>query len=99
MLNVVNLIQAKTFKRNNANNIQRQNNISYSNVFNFTGKNLKPLAKDTVSFTSSPNKGTLNKAFISAFDNYNVCKEVEKNAKSASIYCSSCRSPLFIVNE
>lgn len=95
MLNVVNLIQAKTFKRNNINNIQRQNNISYSNVYNFTGKNLRPLAKDTVSFTSSPSKGTLNKAFISAFDNYDVCKEVEKKAKSAQEYLASILDEAF----
>ena len=92
MLNVVNLIQPKTFKRNN---IQRQNNVSYSNVFNFTGNNLKPLAQDTVAFKSSPSKGTLNKAFIAAFDNYGVCREVEKNAKSAQNYLASVLQDAF----
>ena len=38
---------------------------------------------------------SLNKAFISAFDNYDVCKEVEKKAKSAQEYLASILDEAF----
>jgi len=76
-------------------NINPVNNFFKSNVISFAQKiknpstakgiyrNLRPLEKDTVSFTSAQNTNTqaLNKSLMEAFDNRIACQEVHQNGE------------------
>ena len=84
MLNITSFTNFKNYpiKR------EKQTNTIKQNSFKFNGYNLKPLQKDTVSFS-----GVVE--FKTAIDNAEICKQLHEDAKEAGSYLNSVFSKHF----
>lgn len=82
-----NITSFTNFKNNIVKKQAVENNTN-ANPFQFSGKNLKPLAQDTVNFT-----GVLE--FKTALNNADVCSQLHEDAKDAEEYLSTIFSKHF----
>ena len=85
MLNNINFLN---FKSNLHPRLHVLNKSNQTNVISFNGANLKPLACDTISFTSKAKEGYYidDEALMSAVHNDEICEQLHRDAQEAKQY-------------
>jgi len=83
MLNNINFLN---FKSNSYPPLNALNRNNQSNVIGFKGNNLRPLMRDTISFTSIQKQKTDAEALMAAFHNEEICEQLHNDAQGAKQY-------------
>ena len=85
---MINNISFLNFKSNLRPSLRVLGGNNQANVISFNGANLKPLAHDTVSFTSKTKEGNYidDEALMSAVHNDEICEQLHNDAQEAKQY-------------